>query len=293
VVSRDWFPVCVLIVATLPYWRDALRRRDARLLVLLGWCLLVLVFFSIPRGKRALYILPALPMMALALAPGVPALLRTRWLPRAAFGLCLAGGLVLVAVGWWAMHAHPAAALRVAAGYELRDGGAALWRWVVAVGAISLACALVFRPRRGVAALLAAMAAAWIVWPLATYPLLDGNQSARALMVRADRIVGPRGQLALVLWREALMLQAQRPVREFGFAATVRQQLDAAGAWQAQAPSTRWILVNDEVLDACIRRDRVVPLGTTDHVRFSLLAAGAIRPGCQAGGTSATGAPED
>jgi hypothetical protein len=133
------------------------------------------------------------------------------------------------------------------------------------------------------------MAAAWIIWPLATYPLLDGNQSARDLMVRADRIVGPQGQLALVLWREELMLQARRPVKEFGFAAPVRQQLAAAGAWQELAPSSRWILVNDEALDDCIRRDRVVPLGTTNHVRFSLLAAGAIRPECLAGETSAPG----
>jgi 4-amino-4-deoxy-L-arabinose transferase-like glycosyltransferase len=289
VMLRDWFPVCVLIVAMLPYWRDALRRRDPRMLVLLGWCLLVLVFFSIPSGKRALYILPALPMVALALAPGMPALLRTRWLPRAAFGLCLAGGLVLVAAGLWAMHSHPAVALRIAAGYELRDGGDALWRRVAWIGAVLLACALAFRPRRGVAALLAAMAAAWIIWPLATYPLLDGNQSARTLMVRADRIVGPQGQLALVLWREELMLQARRPVKEFGFGAPVRQQLAAADAWQEQAPSTRWVLVNDKALDDCVRRDRVLPLGTANHVRFSLLAAGAIRLGCLAGETSAPG----
>ena len=38
--------------------------------------LLVFVFFSIPSGKRDMYILPALPMLCLALAPLLPGILR-------------------------------------------------------------------------------------------------------------------------------------------------------------------------------------------------------------------------
>jgi 4-amino-4-deoxy-L-arabinose transferase-like glycosyltransferase len=43
-----------------PGWRRRLARRDGRLLVLLGWAALVLLFFSASPGKRNVYILPAL-----------------------------------------------------------------------------------------------------------------------------------------------------------------------------------------------------------------------------------------
>jgi hypothetical protein len=38
----------------------------------------VVLFFSIPHGKRDVYILPALPMFCLALAPLLPGLLKRR-----------------------------------------------------------------------------------------------------------------------------------------------------------------------------------------------------------------------
>lgn len=280
VVLRDWFPVGLLIFLALPRWREALRQRDARLLMLLAWCVLVVVFFSVPQGKRSIYLLPVLPMMALALASCMPALLRLRWLPRAAFGLCLAGGLVAALAGIWAMHWHPRVALRMAAAYELGDGGRALWRWVIVLGVALVASALVLRPRRGVVGLLVGMALAWIVWPLGTYPVLNGNESGHDVMARAERAVGPHGRIALVLWREELMLQARRPPVEFGYSTPAGKQLADARAWQSQAPAARWILVNDDALDDCVVAGHVLALGTANHVRFSLLPASATRPGC-------------
>ena len=42
------------------------RERDTRILLLLGWAVIVLLFFSASPGKRGLYILPMLPAVALA-----------------------------------------------------------------------------------------------------------------------------------------------------------------------------------------------------------------------------------
>jgi 4-amino-4-deoxy-L-arabinose transferase-like glycosyltransferase len=74
-----YFPVRVLplfwlpVVAGLPWliagWRRRLRRGDGRLLLLLGWILLVVAFFSLSSGKRSLYVYPAVPALALAAAP--------------------------------------------------------------------------------------------------------------------------------------------------------------------------------------------------------------------------------
>ncbi|MGK9517751.1 hypothetical protein O6467_23655, partial [Salmonella enterica subsp. enterica] len=59
-------------------WRRRLERRDARYLLPIAWWALIVVFFSIPDGKRDVYILPALPMACLALAPLLPGVLRKR-----------------------------------------------------------------------------------------------------------------------------------------------------------------------------------------------------------------------
>jgi 4-amino-4-deoxy-L-arabinose transferase-like glycosyltransferase len=46
-----------------------------RAILPLAWWLMVVLFFSIPAGKRDVYILPALPMFCLVLAPLLPGLL--------------------------------------------------------------------------------------------------------------------------------------------------------------------------------------------------------------------------
>lgn len=280
VVVQEWLPVWLLIPLLLPRWREALRLREPRVWMPLVSCLLILLFFSIPRGKRAIYILPALPMLALAIAPYLQDLLKARWLQRLAFAITLACGLVFGGVGLWAWLAHPRAAQKMAARYELADGGQALWVALVVIGALFLVCAAIGRSRRGMLALLAGMAAGWIAWPLMTYPSLNDNESARQVMQRADRAIGPVGQLGLVLWREENLLQAVRPVKEFGFSRTAPAQLADARAWQAQDAAHRWLLVTDEALDACVVRGQARLLGTANHLDYFLLPASASRPGC-------------
>jgi hypothetical protein len=151
---------------------------------------------------------------------------------------------------------------------------------VALVGAGFLLSAVIFRPRRGVVALLGGIALGWILWPVTTYPLLDGNQSARQLMTRADEAIGPDGQLGLVSWREEILLQARRPVAEFGFARDAALQRRDARAWQAADPAHRWILINDEAIDACVVDGKARPMGHANRMSLSLLPADAWRTGC-------------
>lgn len=283
VILREWIPTWLLLPFVVPGWRAALRLRDPRVWMPLVWVVLVLVFFSIPSGKRAIYILPALPMLALAMAPDVSALLKTRWLPRAAFWIAAGCAVVFVGAGAWALLKAPKAAQRIASGYELAGHGAPLWWCVVAVGLGFVVAAAVFRPRRGVAALLAGMGLAWVIWPVGTYPLLDANQSTRQLMEEADEHIGPDGQLGLVLWREEWMYQARRPVAEFGFARDAADQLRDGRAWQSADPAHRWLLVNEEALDACVVPEKVVRLGVANRTTLALLPADASKPGCVPG----------
>ncbi|MDF4004414.1 glycosyltransferase family 39 protein [Luteibacter sp. PPL552] len=291
VILRTWIPTWLLAVFVVPRWREAWRLCEPRVWMPLLWFVLVLVFFSIPRGKREIYIVPALPMIALAMAPYVGELLKARWLQRLGFALAIACAAVFGGAGLWAWKTSPAVARRLAAGYELPDNGAALWLCVALVGAGFLLSAVIFRPRRGVVALLGGIALGWILWPVTTYPLLDGNQSARQLMTRADEAIGPDGQLGLVSWREEILLQARRPVAEFGFARDAALQLRDARAWQAADPAHRWILINDEAIDACVVDGKARPMGHANRMSLSLLPADAWRTGCVDGASK--GLPPD
>jgi 4-amino-4-deoxy-L-arabinose transferase-like glycosyltransferase len=280
VILRGWLPTWLLIPVLVPRWREALRLREPRVWIPLAWCVLVLVFFSIPKGKREIYIVPMLPMLALAMAPYVVDLVKTRWLPKVAFWITVACGVAFTAAGVWAYHWAPKAALRIAKGYDLPGHGEALWVWVIAVGIGFFVAAAVFRPQRGVGALLCGMAIGWVVWPLGTYPLLNANQSTRQVMADADAAIGPDGQLGLVAWREENLLQAKRPVVEFGFARDGAAQLADARAWQAGDPAHRYIFLNDDAMDNCVVPGKVKELGTANRVRFVLLPADATLAGC-------------
>ncbi|MET0377860.1 MAG: glycosyltransferase family 39 protein [Spongiibacteraceae bacterium] len=93
-IPKYWAPLSLLLPWLLPVWWRRLRRGDSRYVLLLGWALLVLLFFSASSGKREIYMLPALPALALAAAPALSVMLRKRWLNRAA----LVGALLLIAV---------------------------------------------------------------------------------------------------------------------------------------------------------------------------------------------------
>lgn len=85
VIPKYWLPLVLALPWLVPAWYRQLRKQDGRILLLLGWVALVLLFFCLSSGKRKLYIFPALPGLVLAAAPLLPWLLR-RWFgqrPRA------------------------------------------------------------------------------------------------------------------------------------------------------------------------------------------------------------------
>ena len=280
VILRTWIPTWLLAVAIVPRWGEAWRQREPRVWMPLVWFLMVLTFFSIPLGKREIYLVPALPMVALAMAPYVGDLFRTRWVPKLTFWLTIACGVVVTCAGLIGVLHPPRAALRLTENYGLAGQGTSFWVCVLIAGLGFLVSALIFRPRRAAASLLGGIAFAWVVWALGTYPLLDANQSARNVMVTADEAIGPNGQLGLVSWREEHLFQARRPVAEFGFARDSVEQLRDARAWQAADPTHRWLLINDDAIDTCALREKVRHMGAANRMSLSLVSGDGWKPGC-------------
>jgi 4-amino-4-deoxy-L-arabinose transferase-like glycosyltransferase len=277
-----WIPAILVLPWAVPAWWRRLRRRDPRYLLLLGWWLLIVLFFSIPHGKRDVYILPALPMFCLALAPLLPGLLRRRdvqWL-LGAFTAVLV--LALLGAGIAMLVGQPGFESRLIVQRGIDTSVTAALGWIgVALGAWGLASLCFSGPRRRHVAVVSTLAMVWVAYGLVGYPLFNDSSSARGLMAQAGQRIGADAQLGLVGWKEQNLLMADRPVATFGFKRRWYSQLQDAVAWQAQAPRQRWLLVQEAAVLDCIDRRRAERVGVSNRRGWWLVPADAVVGPCR------------
>lgn len=282
VVLFHFFPLSLAYVAGVRDWAAAWRARDGRMAVLVGWCLLVLLFFSLSGGKREVYVLPMLPILAVALAPTLLRIVDAPWLRRTALGFAVAAGALLVGLAAWGasgrwVKLETTMLERGLHAGELRP----VFVWMAAVGAVFLVAAAIGRARRGVHALLAGLAALWIAWGVGVAPLANHSVSSAELMQSADRIAGPGTEIGLVAWKEQHLLMSPRPLQDFGFRAERALQYERAVAWLREAPERRWIFAHDRAVQACVDRERVVVAGNANRRQIWMFRLDAVKPDCR------------
>jgi 4-amino-4-deoxy-L-arabinose transferase-like glycosyltransferase len=282
VMATLWLPGSLLLPALLPGWWRRLKRLDGRYWLLLGWCLLVLVFFSASPGKREVYIFPMLPLLCVAAAPLLPGLLRRaglRWLLLAYVAL-LAVGALYIAVN---LHGGSPWAHAQLARRDMPDSLLpVLGNWLLGFGVVLAVLVAWLRQRRAGVLVVITAFLLWNLYGWGLMPALDPYSSASALMQRVGQRVGPDAELGLVAWREQNLLQADRKVAVFGFKRPWDQQWQDAGPWLAQAPNTRWVLVLDEAMSPCVDRTQVIDIGSSNRNRWQLLPGTAWRSECRA-----------
>jgi 4-amino-4-deoxy-L-arabinose transferase-like glycosyltransferase len=298
VVATLWLPASLALPWAIPAWWRRIRRGDPRYLLVLGWVAMVVLFFSVPAGKRDVYIMPALPMFCLALAPLVPGLARRAGPQRLVTAFVLALGTSLLLAGLMVLLGDTGFERRLLAERGTGAGDIALLAWLVlAMGGWSLACAAWHRGRRSLLAAAFALGGVWLMYSLAVYPILDRHSSSRTMMSIVTRTIGPDAELAAVAWREQQLLLADRPVRTFGFGPQARggapwpAQWAAAADWLARGAGERWVISRDDALPDCVDRSRVVDLGVSNRRDWSLVPAGALPAGCPEGGVGRHAAP--
>jgi 4-amino-4-deoxy-L-arabinose transferase-like glycosyltransferase len=282
VVLLFWLPFSLALPWLLAPWREAWRRRDARVWLPLAWAGLVLLFFSASAGKRDMYILPALPALALAAAPFLDAIARRAGFRRAVLAFVLAFSALLLAAGAAALLGEPGFERKLVA--ERGLGAEARWLWVMlaGVGGVGLLAAGIGRLRHALAACALMLALLWSGYGLVVHPLLDDENSAKGLMQQARERAGAGVAIGLVDWKEQQLLQAVGPVVEFGFRQPVDAQVARAGAWLREAPGQRRLLVQRSDALACVAFDETAGaerLGTANRREWWLLRAGALS-GC-------------
>ncbi len=276
-----WIPAFLALPWAIPAWRRRLQRRDARYLLLLGWWLLIVLFFSIPHGKRDVYILPTLPMFCLALAPLIPGLLRRRDVQRLLGGFTLLLALGTLVAGASALLGTPGFEARLVLERGLAPGAMEAMAWAaLAMGGAGIASLLLFGPARRHLALVSMLAVVWVLYSLVGYPVLNDSSSARGLMRSVGARIGADAELGLVAWKEQNLLMVDRPAATFGFTVPWHEQLQAGVQWQQLSPQRRWLLAHEDALLGCVDRDGAVLAGVANRRRWWLVPAGAVHGPC-------------
>lgn len=281
VIFSMWLPLVFTWWWAFPAWRRRFQRGDARALLPLAWSGLLIVFFSISPGKRDVYILPALPMLVYATASFLPGIFRKQGFQI----VCGLLGLLLATVcaiggGVGAFLDLPAEAKFEAARSYLPANDAHWWM-LLTVGAVGLIAFARWRLARGFATYFVAISAIWIIaFGFWGYPLVNDASSARGVMARVNALVPAQDELALVAWKEQNLLQAGRPVREWGFLTDWDTQRREAQSWLAQAPDKRWIFILEDAIGNCMHRDKLIEAGSSNRRQWYLARADAIEPGC-------------
>ena len=281
VMASLWLPGVLLLPWLAPAWWRRLREGDAVTITLLAWVVMVLLFFSASPGKRGVYIFPALPVLCVAAAPLLVALIERTGVRRTLVGYGAVLASLLGVVGLAGLMGPDAWAERFAVSRGIADGDVqTVFVGLLVAGGLGVVVLALTRTRRVVIGLLGLTSLLWLSYGLVLRPALDPSSSGRTVMLAVAERLPADAQLALVAWTEQMRLQADRPVTDFGFKASGRAQWRAAMPWLAEAPDSRWVLARTDTLPKCVDASLQIDIGVANRRSWTLVPGTAVTERC-------------
>ncbi|MCK7592701.1 ArnT family glycosyltransferase [Pseudomarimonas salicorniae] len=280
VIATLWLPGALLLPWLLPAWWRRLRRGDARQATLLGWVVLVLLFFSASPGKREVYLLPALPAVCLAAAPLLAGILRRPGPRRLLLGYVCTLSLVALLLLFDGLVRDAGIVARLAERRDIRSADLGLL--LAGLGALGISGLLLIaglRQRAG-ALIVAFSALLWTCYGLLLAPALSASGSARQLMAEVEARLPQDARLGMVAWREQMLLQSIRPAADFGFSRSPAAQWAGAEEWLRAEPGQRWLLVAGAAMPVCLAVPPAQSVGRSNRDDWWLLPGSALTPDC-------------
>ncbi|HEY6644836.1 glycosyltransferase family 39 protein [Povalibacter sp.] len=281
VIPALWLPLTVFIPWLIPKWRQALQQRDLRIALLLSWIMLVIAFFSLSAGKRGVYVLPAVPAMALGCAPYAHELLRRTSVQRILYGLTVAMAVACSAVLFYLWIA-PARHQDVIADYAI-DPLAPL----MLLSAVSIIVCVIARPHRGLWAYAGVFTALLLIVSFWLNPAMNSARSGEAFAQRIAQAADPQRELGFVAFKEQYLLNVRRSVVHFGHARwrDADQEAFDAAKWLSDGVG-RQLIVSDYARELCFATAQAQAIGEANRTQWWLVE-GTADPVCIARGHAA------
>ncbi|MFL6547950.1 MAG: ArnT family glycosyltransferase [Povalibacter sp.] len=266
VIPGLWLPFTALLPWLIPQWREALRARDQRIFLPLAWIVLVVLFFSLSSGKRGVYVLPALPALAIAVAPFMASIAQRRKAQMVVFVIvaCLA---VFMLAGSAYMFFSPLQRHTLIDEY----GVDVLMPLLAMGGAAALVC-LITRTARGFAAWGGFLAVEMLIVSFMINPVIDASRSSAAFIRKVEQQTRNVSELGVVAYKEQFLLHIQRPIVNFGHARwrEAEQETADAAAWQAQKEG-RVLLMDEPTRTLCFKSATARLVGIASGDRWYLV----------------------
>lgn len=280
VMLSMWLPLMLVLPWVIGAWRKARHVRRVKVLAPLLFALLVVLFFSLSPAKRDMYILPALPMLVLAFAPVLTVVERRVGYQRLLLGFVGLLALGSLLIGLAAYFGEPKLERSL---IEARGPHATfvyLWTLLIVLGVLMFGLLFGLRRMSPPHRAYAALTAFWLGISLVAMPVLDGSSSARELMEEVASKLKPDDQLATVAFKEQDLLQADRPIVDFGYKTPKDLQLARAIAWLKEAPGQRYVLANKKFVDHCVSTTNLRHSTVANRRQMWLFGQDAIQPEC-------------
>lgn len=277
-IPTIWFPLALLLLTQAGRLVRVLRE-DARARILLAWVMLVIVFFSLSRGKREVYILPALPMLSLVAAVvwrRAQAEGGTRWSTgalRLSLWLVAAAIVALGTVAWWRPE------LLGPRVDDYADELTVLALPVLTLGVAVLGVTLLTWRRQVLEQLAMVALACWLFVAWWVWPVMDPHRTPKALMAQLEQRVDRSHEVGLLVFKEQFLLFSQRPLTHFSYLDPLVEQERNAWLW-LQEDRARVLLMPDHLPMSCFVAARGQKLGTEHRRDWMLLDASTMTADC-------------
>jgi len=273
VIPVFWLPLSLFIPWLLKPWFKAFKKQESRIMLPLAWCVLVVLFFSLSPGKRGVYILPALPTLALCIAPFYESLYQSKALKNLLFATSLIMGIVFFVIGFLGL-LQISAVTTLVAKFDISP-----WYLFVFIGLVTISVTL------GLSRL-----SKWFAWPVffctlwlsySTYGYYLRNDVSTpvSLYDKAEQMIGEDSEIGLIDFSEQFILFSPFPIVHFGYHTDIQLQLQAAYQWQVE--EYQYLLIEDIAVDAsCFDVTHALDLGFAHRRHWLLLPAAAKKQTC-------------
>ncbi len=283
VIPAFWLPLSVALPWLIPGWVKALRAGDGRILIPLGWVLLVLIFFSISPGKRGVYILPALPMLALIASPYVTEIVKRNGFSRLITVIISALSLVLLTAGIAGLTGVEKL-LTLQEKFEVTP-----WWWFIFTGSCGLVTVLFVRGKNTPLRWPVFISLLWVSWSTWGYVLLENVKTPVNIYDNIRAHHGDNIEVGLVDFAEQFILFSPYPVTHFGFHTPTEKQLAKAYEWLEDNPSRFVLTSKNNLKGLCFDSEKAEPAGYAHRNEWVLLSSDSKLGQCT---ISAEGIPE-